>query len=72
MCLGAIPWSGVKSVLCGATDADARGIGFDEGAKPRAWIKALAARGIEVVRGVDRRSAQKVLQDYAASGGIIY
>ncbi len=28
MCLGAICWSGVKQVVCGARDADARAIGF--------------------------------------------
>jgi len=72
MCLGAIPWSGVRSVVCGATDADARGIGFDEGAKPRAWVKALTERSIAVTRGVCRREAHDVLRDYAARGGTIY
>ncbi len=33
MCLGAIPWSGVRSLVCGARDEDARAIGFDEGPK---------------------------------------
>ena len=31
MCLGAIPWSGIKRVVTSATDSDARSIGFDEG-----------------------------------------
>ena len=31
MCLGAVPWSGVRRLVCGATDADAREVGFDEG-----------------------------------------
>lgn len=34
MCLGAIPWSGVRRVVCGARGEDACEIGFDEGAKP--------------------------------------
>lgn len=34
MCFGAIPWSGVSALLCGARGEDARAIGFDEGDKP--------------------------------------
>ncbi len=72
MCLGAVPWSGVAAVVCGARDEDARAVGFDEGDKPADWIDSLAARGIDVVRDVMRRDAAAVLQDYAAAGGIIY
>ena len=45
MCLGAIPWSGVRKLMTGATDKDARNIGFDEGAKPRDWIHELEISG---------------------------
>ena len=38
MCLGAICWSGLRSVVCAARDEDARKIGFDEGDKPNDWI----------------------------------
>jgi tRNA(Arg) A34 adenosine deaminase TadA len=31
MCLGAVLWSGVRRVLCGATRDDAMAVGFDEG-----------------------------------------
>ncbi len=72
MCLGAVPWSGVAAVVCGARDEDARAVGFDEGDKPADWIDSLAARGIDVVRDVMRADAAAVLQDYAAAGGIIY
>jgi tRNA(Arg) A34 adenosine deaminase TadA len=72
MCLGAIPWSGVKSVLCGATGDDAEGVGFDEGAKPDSWPEALAARGIQVTRGICREEAAAVLVEYARGGGLIY
>lgn len=72
MCLGAIPWSGVRRVVCGARDEDARAIGFDEGPKPTDWVGALRSRGIDVVRDVLRDEARAVLQDYAASGGLIY
>lgn len=72
MCLGAIPWSGLRSVVCGARDEDIRAIGFDEGPKTPDWPKALEARGIAVVRDVGREDARKVLQDYLASGKPIY
>jgi tRNA(Arg) A34 adenosine deaminase TadA len=72
MCLGAIPWSGVSSVVCGATAHDAEGIGFDEGAKPSDWPATLARRGIAVVRGVRREQAAAVLAEYARRGGRIY
>jgi tRNA(Arg) A34 adenosine deaminase TadA len=72
MCLGAIAWSGVSELVTGATDADARGVGFDEGTKPPHWTQALTERGIHVVRGVLRGEARDVLRLYAASGGRIY
>ncbi len=72
MCLGAIPWSGLRRVVCGARGKDACAIGFDEGAKPRNWVAALRARGIEVTRDVLRAQARSVLQEYARSGGLIY
>ncbi|MCP9440326.1 MAG: nucleoside deaminase [Nitrospira sp.] len=72
MCFGAIPWSGVRRVLCGARAGDAEAIGFDEGPKPRRWIAALERRGIAVVRDLCRREAVAVLELYRKSGGIIY
>jgi tRNA(Arg) A34 adenosine deaminase TadA len=72
MCLGAIPWSGVRRVVCGAHGEDAGAIGFDEGAKPTDWVGELRRRGIEVIRDVLREESQAVLQQYAASGGHIY
>ncbi|BDS07086.1 tRNA-specific adenosine deaminase [Oceaniferula spumae] len=72
MCLGAIPWSGVRRVLCGARDEDVRAVGFDEGAKPAGWITDLQSRGIEVVRDVCRAEAADVLGEYKSSGGEVY
>ena len=72
MCLGAIPWSGISSLICAARDEDARKIGFDEGEKPEKWIKSLAVRGIRVTRDVLRDKAKKILQQYVDEGGIIY
>jgi tRNA(Arg) A34 adenosine deaminase TadA len=72
MCHGAIPWSGVTRLVCGAADVDARRIGFDEGHKPVDWVEGLARRGIEVVRHVRRDEAAALLEEYARSGGTIY
>ncbi len=72
MCLGALPWAGIRSLVCGARDEDARAIGFDEGLKPQDWTGALEARGIQVQRDVRRQDAIAVLQSYLASGGPIY
>jgi tRNA(Arg) A34 adenosine deaminase TadA len=72
MCLGAVGWSGVTSLVCGARDEDARAVGFDEGAKPVEWVADLAAAGISVTRDVLRSEAAAVLIRYAESGGVIY
>ncbi len=72
MCLGAISWSGLRRVVCGAHDEDARTIGFDEGPKPLDWVEELNHRGISVIRDVSREEATEVLRYYAESGGEIY
>jgi tRNA(Arg) A34 adenosine deaminase TadA len=72
MCFGAIPWSGVRRLVCGARARDAEAIGFDEGPKPARWVAALERRGIEVVRDVLRREARAALAAYAAAGRPIY
>ncbi|MFB6368631.1 MAG: nucleoside deaminase [Gemmatimonadota bacterium] len=72
MCYGAVPWSGVTRLVCGARSEDARAVGFDEGEKPEDWPAALERRGIEVARDVGRAEARAVLEAYAESGGPIY
>jgi len=72
MCLGAIVWSGARSVVCGARDEDARAVGFDEGPKPADWVGELKRRGIEVVRDVRRTEAAEVLAEYKNFGRTIY
>ena len=72
MCSGAIPWSGVRRLVCGAREEDARGIGFDEGPKTSDWVAALEQRGISVARDVYRDEAAAVLRYYLKSGGIVY
>lgn len=72
MCLGATPWSGVRHLVCGARDGDARAVGFDEGAKMAEWVGSLEDRGISVELGVLREEAVAVLREYAEGGGEIY
>jgi len=72
MCFGAIPWSGIRHLVCGARDSDARAIGFDEGPKMAGWQAALAERGISVETDVCREDAASILQRYARDNGTIY
>ena len=72
MCLGAIPWTGISKVVCGATDADARQVGFDEGTKSVAWIDDLELRNISVTTKVCRSEARSVLREYVERGGLLY
>lgn len=72
MCLGAVPWSGVRRLVCAARGADVEAIGMDEGAKPARWASKLAQRGIQVVRDVERTAAVAVLFAYQHAGGPIY
>jgi len=72
MCFGAIPWSGVRRVITGARDADARSIGFDEGPKMKDWRSELEKLGIAILCDVSREAAAQVLLNYSLQGGIIY
>ncbi|CAB1367828.1 tRNA(Arg) A34 adenosine deaminase TadA [Denitratisoma oestradiolicum] len=72
MCFGAAIWSGVRHLVCGARDEDARAVGFDEGPKPSAWAEELRQRGIQVTLDVLRSQAVAVLKDYTAGGGLVY
>lgn len=72
MCFGAVPWSGVRQLVTGASGDDARQIGFDEGHKPDDWISVLNQRGINVISGINRPQAVAVLSAYFRQGGDIY
>ncbi len=72
MCFGAIPWSGIRQLVCGAKGEDARRIGFDEGPKHPGWIRELEVRGIHVQTDVCRAEAALVLNNYHENNGFIY
>lgn len=71
-CFGALVWSGVTQLVCGATTDDAEAVGFDEGPKPDAWPETLKRRGIAVRLAVCRDEARDVLNEYKRRGGTIY
>ncbi len=72
MCFGAVPWSGVKSIIWGASKEDAEAAGFDEGDKPPDWAASLERRGILTRGGVLKAEAAAVLKRYAKKNGAIY
>lgn len=72
MCLGAVVWSGIGYLVSGATDQDARSIGFDEGPKPVNWIHELNKRGIHVRSEILRDQARAILEEYRDAGREIY
>jgi tRNA(Arg) A34 adenosine deaminase TadA len=72
MCLGAILWSGVKRVVCGASREDAQRLNFDEGPVFEQSYDYLKLKGIEVIHNVCQQEANAVLSDYVEQGGLIY
>lgn len=72
MCLGAVLWSGVSSLVCGARGEDVQAIGFDEGPVFEESFDYLRARGVAIVRDVMRDEARAVLTEYRTRGGTIY
>ena len=72
MCLGAIMWSGVKTVYFGVPSKSVEKItGFDEGFKPN-WINEFKKRGITVYGNIEQQAGERILQDYVNSGKEIY
>lgn len=72
MCLGAVHWSGVQSLLCGAAREDAERIKFDEGPVFPESYAYLEKRGLRITRGVCRQESREVLEMYARQSGVIY
>lgn len=72
MCLGALLWSGVRRVICGATRDDAMRMGFDEGPVFPESLTYLQDRGVHITHGVLRADAVAVLELYRDHGGVVY
>jgi tRNA(Arg) A34 adenosine deaminase TadA len=72
MCFGAVPWSGVRKLICGGSKLHAEAAGFDEGDKPDNWVESLRDRHIEVEVGVLQEKAAGIFDYYREHGGEIY
>lgn len=72
-CYGATVWAGIDRLLIGARAEDVMALTeFDEGPLPSDWVGELNARGIEVVRDIERDAACAVLRAYGELGGQRY
>lgn len=73
MCFGAVPWSGVRSLVVAGEGPEIETItGFDEGPAHPNWREELTRRGIDVRVGVLRDEALAAFRDFAASGQLVY
>jgi tRNA(Arg) A34 adenosine deaminase TadA len=71
-CLGAIHWSGIRRVVCGARRADAMALGFDEGPVFAESYRYMEERGIAFTEGLLADEACSILDAYLASGAPVY
>lgn len=73
MCYGAVPWSGVRSLVVAGDGPELEAItGFDEGPCHPDWRRELEKRDIEVVQDVLRDEAIAVYREFAASRPLVY
>ena len=73
MCYGMVVWSGIQSLLIGASVADAEELaGFDEGPLHPSWREELTRRGIAVTEGVFAEEVKALYRRYVELGGIAY
>ena len=73
MCFGSIPWSGIRSVVVGASgDQIEKLTGFDEGPIHPNWKSELEQRGIEVIEDVLAEEACEVFRDFGDSDQPVY
>ncbi len=73
MCYGAIPWSGIRSLVIAGSGPELEEItGFDEGPVHPDWVAEFEKRGIEVVDHILTEEACQVFRDFAQSGKLVY
>jgi len=73
MCYGAVPWSGVRSLVVAGDGPELEEItGFDEGPVHPDWRRELERRGIEVTADVLRDEAIAVWREFAAGEQLVY
>lgn len=73
MCYGAVPWSGVRSLVVAGDGPELEAItGFDEGPVHPDWRHELERRGVAVTTDVLREEALAVYREFAASAQLVY
>ena len=73
MCVGAVLWSGIRSLVIAGADPEMMAItGFDEGPMPADWREELKNRGIELIEGVMREEALADFRVFAATNPEVY
>lgn len=73
MCYGALPWSGIRSLVIAGSGNELEEItGFDEGPIHPNWRIELEKRGIEVTENIMNQQAIQVFRDFAASDRLVY
>lgn len=73
MCLGAVLWSGVSSLLIAGSGPELERLtGFDEGPVPERWREALEGRGVRITEGVLREEAVALFRGFGESGRLVY
>jgi tRNA(Arg) A34 adenosine deaminase TadA len=73
MCLGAVLWSGVRSLVIAGDGPELEAItGFDEGPVHPQWLSEVNGRGIEVINNVLRDEAIAAYKAFAASDAFVY
>lgn len=73
MCFGALPWSGVRSLVIAGSGPELETLtGFDEGPIHPEWKAELERRGIQVLENVLRAETWAMFEDFAASGRLVY
>ncbi len=73
MCYGAVPWSGVRSLVVAGDGPELEAItGFDEGPVHPEWQRELERRGITVTTDVLRDEALAVYREFAATAQLVY
>lgn len=72
MCLGAIHWCRIGSVIWAAPRENAEALGFDEGPAPEPFVEHLRARGVSVTQGPLADLAARVVASYKQAGGQLY
>lgn len=73
MCFGAVPWSGIRSLVVAGSGPELEEItGFDEGPIHPDWKTELEKRGIEVIENIMTEEACDVFRYFRDTGALVY